>query len=181
MLEVFEPNAFGQSLFRISIQSRTYPITIRWENGLGASERISVRDTKGNLIASTAELASSESFRISDDRITTLVLKVQDAGTVPAQVTLFDNYPNPFNPTTRIRFGLPSESYVTLRVFNMLGQEVSAIMENRLIEEGMQETEFDAGSLPAGIYMYRLTTSQRLQNSGAAPPSMTMKKMILLK
>jgi len=181
MLEVFEPNAFGQSLFRISIQSRTYPITIRWENGLGASERISVRDTKGNLIASTAELASSESFRISDDRITTLVLKVQDAGTVPAQVTLFDNYPNPFNPTTRIRFGLPAESYVTLRVFNMLGQEVSAIMENRLIEEGMQETEFDAGSLPAGIYMYRLTTSQRLQNSGAAPPSMTMKKMILLK
>jgi hypothetical protein len=75
----------------------------------------------------------------------------------PAQFQLAQNYPNPFNPTTTIDFTLPEASLVTLKIYNMLGQEVATIYENELLDEGEQTADFNASALTSGIYFYKLT------------------------
>ena len=72
---------------------------------------------------------------------------------------LYDNYPNPFNPQTTIRFSLPAAGYVNLQVFNILGQSV-AVLVDKDIAAGEYSATFEAGSLPSGVYFYRLRTSE---------------------
>jgi len=68
---------------------------------------------------------------------------------------LYQNYPNPFNPTTKISFKINKEGFVSLSVFNLVGQEVSSLVyENK--KPGVYEVEFDAQDLPSGVYLYKL-------------------------
>ena len=76
---------------------------------------------------------------------------------LPRATVLMNNYPNPFNPSTRIRYGLAHDSRVTLMVFNMLGQRV-AELENGAQAAGYHEVMFEGIDLPSGMYLYRLTT-----------------------
>jgi hypothetical protein len=69
--------------------------------------------------------------------------------------TLEQNYPNPFNPTTTIRFSLPIESFVTIKVFNLLGEQVSEVIRQSL-KEGFHEIKFDGSNLASGVYFYHL-------------------------
>jgi M6 family metalloprotease-like protein len=75
---------------------------------------------------------------------------------VPIVYSLEQNYPNPFNPSTQIRYGLPKAGYVTLRIYNAIGQEV-ALLVNGEQHEGNHTISFDAKKLTSGIYYYRLT------------------------
>jgi hypothetical protein len=72
---------------------------------------------------------------------------------------LFDNYPNPFNPTTKIKYQLPELSKVKLTVYDVLGREVK-ILVNEEKPAGNYEVEFDGTNLPSGIYFYRIETSK---------------------
>lgn len=74
---------------------------------------------------------------------------------IPDRFSLVQNYPNPFNPSTKIGFGLPSASYVRLEVYNMLGQKV-ATLANEKMNAGIHQVSFDAQRLSSGIYIYRL-------------------------
>jgi hypothetical protein len=78
---------------------------------------------------------------------------------LPFNFYLHQNYPNPFNPSTTISYTLPERSIVTLNVFNTLGQEVALPLVNVQHEAGEQKIEFNATSLPSGIYYYRITAS----------------------
>ena len=69
------------------------------------------------------------------------------------------NYPNPFNPTTKISFTLPQNSRVSLKVYDALGREV-ADLANNIFEAGTHEVEFDASNLASGIYFYTIRTAQ---------------------
>ena len=69
--------------------------------------------------------------------------------------SLFQNYPNPFNPSTTIEFDLPKTSEVTLKVFNILGEEVASLVSDRL-SAGSYSYEWDASKLASGVYLYRL-------------------------
>jgi hypothetical protein len=79
---------------------------------------------------------------------------------LPGEFSLHENYPNPFNPTTKISFDIPAQSMVRLSVFNILGQEVATLV-NGVVDAGFQSVEWSATSnmgtvLPSGLYMYRI-------------------------
>ena len=101
------------------------------------------------------------------------VTGVEDEGVVseiPAGFTLGQNYPNPFNPTTRIRYAIANRERVTLRIYNVLGEEVATLVNADLLP-GSYETTFDASDLASGMYVYRLQT----------PTTAITQKMMLLK
>ncbi|HKI44568.1 MAG TPA: cellulase family glycosylhydrolase [Balneolales bacterium] len=74
----------------------------------------------------------------------------------PMHFKLFDNYPNPFNPTTTIRYDLPASSYVKLKVYDVLGREVSTLV-NKKESPGIHSVEFDGSMCASGMYLVRLT------------------------
>ncbi len=73
----------------------------------------------------------------------------------PIKFELYQNYPNPFNPTTTIQFDIPKASFVTLKVYNILGREVATLV-NEKREAGRYEAKFKASTLSSGVYFYRL-------------------------
>jgi hypothetical protein len=77
------------------------------------------------------------------------------SGGLPSAYRLSQNYPNPFNPSTRIRYNIPVHSRVSLKVFNLLGQEVASLV-NEEQPAGRYIALFEANSLPTGVYFYRL-------------------------
>jgi hypothetical protein len=84
--------------------------------------------------------------------------------------TLFDNYPNPFNPTTKIMYTVPEAEQITIKVFNTIGEEVMTLV-NEVKQPGVYEVEFISHGLPSGVYLYRLIAGEFVQT----------KKMILMK
>ncbi|MEO6694001.1 MAG: T9SS type A sorting domain-containing protein [Ignavibacteria bacterium] len=73
---------------------------------------------------------------------------------------LMQNFPNPFNPSTLITFNIPQTSNVTLKVYNMNGESVSTLVDNKYMVKGSNTLEFNAGSLPSGIYVYSLQAGE---------------------
>jgi hypothetical protein len=89
---------------------------------------------------------------------------------LPTHFSLDQNYPNPFNPATTISFSLPSKSFVSLKVFDALGREVSILFADEL-PAGTHARQWNAGALPSGMYFYRLQ----------AASSTETKKLLLLR
>ena len=92
-------------------------------------------------------------------------------GITPSTVYLDNNYPNPFNPSTKISFVLGTKGHAALKVFNLLGQEVATLADGEFNDGETQTFTFDASKLSSGIYYYELRTGGTTQ----------IKKMMLLK
>ncbi len=82
---------------------------------------------------------------------------------MPAEFRLFQNYPNPFNPTTIIRYSLPEDGQVILKVYDILGKEVNVLV-NETMKAGTYEIKFDGSKLSSGVYFARLTLGQKNKN-----------------
>ena len=113
-------------------------------------------EIRGQVIGSTGVATSVEQKSSTD---------------VPSEYRLNQNYPNPFNPTTTITFEISKAAQVSLRVYNMIGQVVSTLVDG-VKQPGLYNLSFDAAALPSGVYFYRLATD------GAVAQT---KKMVLLK
>jgi photosystem II stability/assembly factor-like uncharacterized protein len=94
--------------------------------------------------------------------------------TIPDHFSLNQNYPNPFNPTTVIRYGLPIEGRVTLKIFDLLGREVLALEQDDFHEAGYYEQVVDMQKYGSGIYFYQIKVSGE-ESFGAS------RKMLLVK
>ena len=89
---------------------------------------------------------------------------------LPTEYDLMQNYPNPFNSVSTIYYALPSESFVVIKIFDVLGNEI-VILESELKQAGYHNIKFDVLNLPSGIYFYRLKAGDFIQ----------AKKMVLMK
>jgi len=121
--------------------------------------------TGGPIGDLTWELANG--YNSTNDEIVT---DVKEIPALPTAFVLNQNYPNPFNPKTNIEFSIPKNGNVTLKVFNILGQEVATLV-NKEMAAGSYKVDFNASNLSSGVYIYRLE----------AGSNSISKKMILMK
>ncbi len=96
----------------------------------------------------------------------------EDLSILPSSFQLYQNYPNPFNPETNIKFEVPQTEFISLKVYDLLGNEIANLV-NEVKSAGVYTAKFDGSSLSSGIYFYRLQT-------GESNVSLT-KKLILIK
>lgn len=82
---------------------------------------------------------------------------VEKLDEIPSGYELSQNFPNPFNPTTNIKFSIPEEGFVTLKIYNTLGQEVANLI-NEVKSAGTYQVDFNAKNLSSGMYIYTLTS-----------------------
>ena len=95
---------------------------------------------------------------------------LNDESTGVSNFNLFQNYPNPFNPTTKLNYQLPKNSSVSLKIFDLLGNEVAALVNDEQVA-GNYQTTFDGSRLSSGVYFYKIRAGDFVQT----------KKMILLR
>lgn len=122
---------------------------------------ISVGNNESEMIANMLLAEQKYNLLTSIESMSTLI---------PSDYVLGQNFPNPFNPETSIRFAIPKREFVSLRIFNSLGQEV-ALLLNKEMEAGTYDLKFDASELTSGVYFYSLYTGNFVQT----------KKMILIR
>jgi len=101
---------------------------------------------------------------------TLLTTDVKENKYLPAQFSLDQNYPNPFNPTTSIQYAVGSLQFVTLKVYDLLGNEVATLV-NEEKSSGVYDVNFDAAGLSSGMYLYKLQAGSFTET----------KKMVLLR
>ncbi len=105
------------------------------------------------------------------NQLASLSVDETNSDIVPVEITLYQNYPNPFNPSTNIVFKADQSGYATINVYNMLGEKVSVLFDEKTLPGQIYNLNFNAENLPAGVYFYQLLT---------ANTSIT-KQMILIK
>ena len=94
----------------------------------------------------------------------------ENSNILPTSFSLEQNYPNPFNPSTTIKFAIPSDNKVVLKIYDILGREVTTLLNTQL-KAGYHSIDWNASRLASGTYIYRLEAGNFTQ----------VKKMILLK
>ena len=107
--------------------------------------------------ATKAPSLTVDGIKVSTAWTSGVVVSVQkETSSIPTDYVLNQNYPNPFNPSTKISFSVPASGYYMLKVYDMLGQEVSTLISEEL-SAGKYSVNFNAGKLASGTYVYRLT------------------------
>jgi subtilisin-like proprotein convertase family protein len=153
----------------IASGSAPFTGTFRPENQLNI---FNGQDIHGNWIFKVQDLASGDTGRVERYCLNILynaVLSVAN-NQIPVKYELKQNYPNPFNPVTKISYSVPKQSYVTLRVYDILGREVQTLV-NGIMNTGNYEIEFDAMNLASGVYFYRMESGSFTE----------VKKLVILK
>ena len=152
-----ELNNFGFQIERRNVDSEEW-VKIGFVNGHGSTTETkyySFSDMSvpvGKYFYRLKQLDFSGSFEYSSEIETTVIESLND-------FTLNQNYPNPFNPSTRISFSIPQNSFVTLKVFDVLGNEIETLI-NKELSSGSYDIEFLGKNLGSGVYFYNLTAGE---------------------
>ena len=108
-------------------------------------------------------------------RSSSAVTSVEHAEELPRTTTLYQNYPDPFNPSTTIEFRVPSSEFISLKVYDVLGREVATLV-NEVKKPGTYSVKFDGSPFVSGVYFYRMTATG---NNGER--FVSIKKLVLIK
>jgi len=106
--------------------------------------------------------AASGSYAEIDDLSFSILTDVNDENAVVNSFVLEQNYPNPFNPSTRIGYQIAKDDFVTLKVYDIIGNEVATLVNSQQ-PAGKYSVDFNAAKLPSGIYLYRLQAGNYIQ------------------
>ncbi|MBI3194752.1 MAG: T9SS type A sorting domain-containing protein, partial [Ignavibacteriae bacterium] len=87
----------------------------------------------------------------------------EEEKTLPTVFAVHQNYPNPFNPTTSIRFDLPEQQKVMLKVYDILGREVVTLLNNEEMNAGVHSVQFSGNNIASGMYYYRLQAGEKVE------------------
>jgi hypothetical protein len=160
MLETYPTQLEEKGVYEypIRIDASAYPVTIRWNTIKSAGRSLVLTSPDGKL--GNVVMSGSGAIQLKDASLRTVVVTLKNSET-PTTWGLGQNYPNPFNPLTVIRFSLMVNSYVTLKVYNVLGQEVKTLVDG-MRDAGYESVEWDGRdaqglSVPTGIYFVRMT------------------------
>jgi hypothetical protein len=163
----FSDNSFVKSIydgsFDVDIQGSSSYLNITLENIEGNVKIYEA--TTGKLID---ESIGKDFISLKGENLSKLRIEVQN---VPVEFHLFQNYPNPFNPTTTITFTLAEDGLTTLKVYDVLGEEVQTIVSEFLKSGQIYQYKFDGSKLSSGIYFIKLIQNNKSQT----------KKILLMK
>ncbi len=123
-----------------------------------------------NGIASTPTFAIHRNMKICGTINIVTEVKSDSENILPTEFRLEQNYPNPFNPTTSIEYSVPSSEYVSLKIFDILGNETATLV-NEQKDAGKYKVQFNAYNLASGLYIYKIQAGSFTQ----------VRKMLLLK
>jgi hypothetical protein len=151
-----------------------------------SNDKINIENIK-NLQKETAQFSFNVSANtpIGEEGIITFRITKGNAGAItktynvkiiaPEIFEVYQNYPNPFNPITKIKYSIPQDAFVTIKIFNVLGEKISEL-ENKEMKTGMHEAVFNASNFSSGFYFYIVEA-----NGINGTKYFDSKKMILLK
>jgi probable HAF family extracellular repeat protein len=146
----------------IELSGVQYPLTVKVEN-----INITLQDPSSKEVNTI--IISGDEVRIDNSSINKLI--VLSSGMIaPIEYALEQNYPNPFNPSTTIKFSIPKQSFVTLKIYDVLGTEVETLVDEEK-PVGSYEIEFNGNEIASGIYFYKLKSGSFVET----------KKMVLLR
>jgi len=155
----------------------TMPVELKFSFDSGPDTTIRVKNTSNKQEFSftfnrnpTAVIFDPNNDIVLKEGGTLVSVRTFAAGLHPLNYQLEQNYPNPFNPATNFQFTIVDTRRVTLKIFDVLGNEVTTL-EDAMLNPGTHTIQWDAGSLPSGVYFYRLQAGQFVQT----------KKLTLLK
>ena len=167
----------------ILISSAIYPIRIQWSTVDGEAATLLV-DGKEIIMkgTGTALISNPSTSRVVDQSPIRLRLSPASAQEMPKVFMLHQNYPNPFNPTTTLRYDLPKDAHVSLKIFNALGQEIKTLVDE-MQDAGFKSVEWGGtnahgAAVASGLYFYRL---QALGTTDHRTTFTEVKRMLLLK
>jgi hypothetical protein len=141
---------------------------------------IDTLDWSDSLVLTPLNQLNSVAYLQQTQKVPAIILPWHSPETVeelPLAPQLYQNYPNPFNPTTRIQFALPYDAFVTLKVYNILGQEVTVLLNREQMGGGVMEVAFNASNLASGVYFYRITVDGIVESVHFS----LVKRMLLIK
>ena len=130
-----------------------------------------IKTKKPKSITEHIRNVSSDMKKIFNKNQENANVSIKDNIVIPKEFQLYQNYPNPFNPTTKISFDLPKDVRISIVIYDILGREVTKIINNEFRTAGKYITEFNASALSSGIYFYQIRAGEFIQ----------AKKMLLVK
>lgn len=152
----------GQGLSMVNV-----PATGGWQNW----QNVILQNI--NLTAGTHKLTLrfyNGNFNLSNIDFTLISTDIEDETQLPVEFDLSQNHPNPFNPSTVVKYSLPVDGFVNISVYNNLGEKVSVLVDGE-VSAGEYSVSFDAGNLPSGVYFCRMESGNFISS----------RKMLLLK